>query len=119
MLQRGLEPAYSDAALREAEAIVGPAEDASVRDLTAWDWVSIDNDDSRDLDQLSFAELLPDGDVKLSVAIADVDALVHKGSALDAHAQANTTSVYTASGVFSMLPEKLSTDLSSKMKFET
>ena len=59
------------------------------------------------------AEALPDKQVKLRVAIADVDALVKKDSAIDAHARQNTTSVYTAGGIFPMLPEKLSTDLTS------
>jgi exoribonuclease-2 len=75
--------------------------------------VSIDNDDSLDLDQLSVAEPIAGGAVKLFVAIADVDALVAKGSAVDEHARANTTSVYTAAQIFPMLPEKLSTDLTS------
>ena len=76
-------------------------------------WASIDNDDSLDLDQLSVAEQLPDGAVKILVAIADVDAIAKKGSAIDGHAQTNTTSVYTAAEIFPMLPEKLSTDLTS------
>ena len=66
-----------------------------------------------DLDQLSVAEALPAGAVKLLVAVADVAALVPQGSAIDAHARKNTTSVYTAGGIFPMLPEKLSTDLTS------
>ncbi len=84
-----------------------------LRDLRALLWCSIDNDDSRDLDQLSVAESLPNGDVKVLVAIADVDAAVPKASAIDRHAAVNTTSVYTAAVIFPMLPEKLSTDLTS------
>ena len=114
MRERGLEPDFSPAALAELSAIHGPAvKPGAGRDLRALLWCSIDNDDSRDLDQLSVGEALPDGAVKLLVAIADVAALVRQGSALDAHAQENTTSVYTAGGIFPMLPEKLSTDLTS------
>ena len=86
---------------------------ASIRDLTDLLWASIDNDDSRDLDQLTVAETLPGDAVKIRVAVADVDALVKDGSAIDAHARHNTTSVYTAARIFPMLPEKLSTDLTS------
>lgn len=116
MLERGLQPDFSAAALAELERIQTPAVAPNgelVRDLTHRLWVSIDNDDSRDLDQLTVAEPLPGHKVKLLVAIADVDALVADGSALDAHARHNTTSVYTAAEIFSMLPEKLSTDLTS------
>ncbi len=84
-----------------------------MRDLTDLLWASIDNDDSRDLDQLTVAESLPEDKVKIRVAVSDVDALVKDGSAVDEHARHNTTSVYTAAGVFPMLPEKLSTDLTS------
>jgi exoribonuclease-2 len=76
-------------------------------------WCSIDNDDSRDLDQLSVAEVDANGRVTIFVAVADVDALVRQGSALDDHARHNTTSVYTAGGIFPMLPEELSTNLTS------
>jgi exoribonuclease R len=76
-------------------------------------WCSIDNDDSRDLDQLSVAEPTAEGTVKVRVVVADVDAIVRKDSAIDAHARTNTTSVYTAAEIFPMLPEKLSTDLTS------
>jgi VacB/RNase II family 3'-5' exoribonuclease len=115
MLARGLLPDFSPAALAELDAIHGPATRAeeSTRDLRNLIWCSIDNDDSRDLDQLTFAEALAGGAVKILVAIADVDALVKKQSALDDHARHNTTSVYTAAKIFPMLPEKLSTDFTS------
>jgi exoribonuclease-2 len=87
--------------------------DVSIRDLRTVPWLSIDNDDSRDLDQLSVAEGLAGGAVRMLVAIADVDGLVQKGSAIDSHARHNTTSVYTPAVVFPMLPVKLSTDLTS------
>jgi VacB/RNase II family 3'-5' exoribonuclease len=114
MLERGLLPDFSAAVLAEADAIGKPAEaDPSFRDLRSLLWVSIDNDDSRDLDQLSVAVPMAGGAVKILIAIADVDAIVKRGSAIDGHAQANTTSVYTVAEIFSMLPEKLSTDLTS------
>jgi exoribonuclease-2 len=114
MLERGLLPDFSQDALAELSAIRAPAAgDGGVRDLRSLPWASIDNDDSRDLDQLTVAEKLPGGFVRVLVAIADVDALVGKGSAIDGHARTNTTSVYTAGGIFPMLPERLSTDLTS------
>ena len=115
MLQRGLQPDFPPAVLAETNRISGAAaaSDAAIRDLRGLLWASIDNDDSLDLDQLSVAQPLPDGTVKILVAIADVDALVAQRSAIDAHAATNTTSVYTAAQVFPMLPEKLSTDLTS------
>ncbi|HVQ29511.1 MAG TPA: RNB domain-containing ribonuclease [Vicinamibacteria bacterium] len=114
MVKRGLQPDFSPAALAEAGNASAPvASDPSVRDLRSLLWASIDNDDSRDLDQLSVAEALPGGSVKILVAIADVAATVQKGSAIDDHARTNTTSVYTAAQIFPMLPERLSTDLTS------
>jgi exoribonuclease-2 len=86
---------------------------SGIRDLTDLLWASIDNDGSRDLDQLTVAEALPGDKVKIRVAVADVDALVKNGSAIDEHAGHNTTSVYTAAKIFPMLPEKLSNDLTS------
>jgi exoribonuclease-2 len=115
MIERGLLPDFSAAALAELARLEAPATDrrSNMRDLTGLLWSSIDNDDSRDLDQLTVAEACADRSVKILVAIADVDALVTKESALDAHAKHNTTSVYTAGDIFPMLPEKLSTDLTS------
>src|SRR5262249_24622769 len=112
MQERGLLPDFSPAALAELEEIGEPARfaDAGTRDLRGLIWCSIDNDDSRDLDQLTVAQALPDQTVKIFVAIAEVDALVTKESALDDHARQNTTSVYTAAEIFPMLPEKLSTN---------
>jgi exoribonuclease-2 len=115
MFDRGLIPDFPPPVLAELAGIRGPAEraDENIRDLRQLLWCSIDNDDSRDLDQLTTAEPLPDGGVKLLVAIADVDAIVRKRSAIDEYAQQNTTSVYTVAEIFPMLPEKLSTDLTS------
>ena len=114
MLDRGLEPDLTPAARQELAAISGPAQAIpDLRDLRERLWSSIDNDNSQDLDQLTVAESLSDERVRILVAIADVDALVRKGSALDGHASRNTTSVYTAAVIFSMLPEALSTDLTS------
>ncbi len=114
MVAYGLEPAFPPAALDEIAELRGPAvADAAIGDLRRLPWFSIDNDDSRDLDQLTAAEPLADGAVRLRVAIADVDALVAPGSAVDGHAGRNTTSVYTAARIFPMLPERLSTDLTS------
>ena len=115
MLERGLLPDFSPQALAELDGIHGPATrtEEAMRDLRHLVWCSIDNDDSRDLDQLTVAEAMLDGAVKILVAIANVDALVKKQSALDDHARQNTTSVYTGAETFPMLPEKLSTDLTS------
>src|SRR6266568_6637419 len=115
MLQRGLLPDFSAAVVAETNRITQAAapSEAAIRDLRGLLWASIDNDDSRDLDQLSVAEPVADGAVKILVAIADVDALVRKDSAIDGHAWTNTTSVYTAAQIYPMLPEKLSTNLTS------
>ena len=113
MLERGLLPAFSPEVVAETDRLTGPAADAAVRDLRDLAWVSIDNDDSRDLDQLSVAEPVDGGTVKVLVAIADVDALVRRDSAIDGHGRHNTTSVYTAAEVFPMLPARLSYDLTS------
>jgi VacB/RNase II family 3'-5' exoribonuclease len=120
MRERGLEPEFSPAALAETGAFArAPTEaGASIRDLRGLLWASIDNDDSRDLDQLSVAVPAAPGTVRIAVAVADVDACVQVGSALDGHARTNTTSVYTAAEIFPMLPERLSTDLTSLVEGE-
>src|SRR5215207_2825218 len=99
MVARGLEPDFPPAAIAEAGALSNaplPRSSASPRFLADLPWCSIDNDDSRDLDQLTAAIPLPGGASRILVAIADVASLVPAGSALDAHARHNTTSVYTA-----------------------
>jgi exoribonuclease-2 len=86
---------------------------AGVRDLRELLWSSIDNETSRDLDQVEWAERLENGDIRLLVGIADVDAAVPKDSPVDEHARINTVTVYTPTEVFPMLPEELSTDMTS------
>jgi exoribonuclease II len=115
MRSRGLLPTFAPQALQEAEASrhTSPEHNGSILDLRHLTWFSIDNDDTRDLDQLSVAEALAGDVTRLLVAVADVDAKVAPGGAVDGHAAVNTTSVYTAAGVFPMLPEVLSTDLTS------
>lgn len=119
MLDRGLLPDFDAATRDQVASLDGPAPPDGVRDLTGLLWCSIDNDDSRDLDQLSVAEPLGNGSARVLVAIADVDALVAKGSPADLHARVNTTSVYTGPCIFPMLPERLSTDLTSLNDGET
>jgi VacB/RNase II family 3'-5' exoribonuclease len=127
MLERGLLPDFSVAALAELDKMQAPTmmngapdrpggqspPERQIRDLRALLWASIDNDDSRDLDQLTVAEADSGGMIKILVAIADVDVVVKNGSAIDQHAQHNTTSVYTAAEIFPMLPEKISTGVTS------
>ncbi len=115
MRERGFAPDFPPAALDEVEKMQAPGPDAPAadKDLRHLLWSSIDNDDSLDLDQLTAAEALTGQRVRILVAVADVDALVKKDSAIDGHARQNTTSVYTAGKTFPMLPERLSTDLTS------
>jgi VacB/RNase II family 3'-5' exoribonuclease len=119
MKERGFFPDFSKEALIELGKIQAQdgSEKSPRKDLRHLLWASIDNDDSLDLDQLTVAEVLPDKKTKVFVAVADVDALVLRDSAIDEHARQNTTSVYTAAKTFPMLPEKLSTDLTS-LNFE-
>jgi exoribonuclease II len=114
MIVQGLEPDFPADALAQAAALREDGADApGVRDLRALPWCSIDNDESLDLDQLTVAAPLADGATVLSVAVADVAAAVAPGTPLDRHAGINTTSVYTPARIFPMLPDRLSTDLTS------
>jgi VacB/RNase II family 3'-5' exoribonuclease len=120
MADYGLQPDFSRQAVEQADAarpapagVPGQAAANGVRDLRDLPWCSIDNDDSRDLDQLSVSEPKPNGATRILIAIADVETLVPAGSPIDDHARQNTTSVYTPAVIFPMLPERLSTDLTS------
>jgi exoribonuclease-2 len=115
MIDEGFQPDFAPEVGRQLEALrirktSGP--DADVRDLRSLFWSSIDNDTSRDLDQAEAAERVDRG-IRILIAIADVDSDVPIGSPIDQHAAAQTTSVYTGIRTFSMLPEQLSTDLTS------
>ena len=115
MRAHGLMPNFSPAVFKELDNIASSATSAERpgRDLSQLLWCSIDNDDSLDLDQLTVAEKLSDGTTKIYVAVADVESLVKKGSAIDDHARQNTTSIYTDGETFPMLPQQLSNDLTS------
>jgi VacB/RNase II family 3'-5' exoribonuclease len=114
MIEKGLLPDFSEEVIAELGGLQSAAiDDGSIRDLRDVLWASIDNDDTRDIDQLTAAQAVTGDAVKILVAVADVDSMVRNGSAIDVHARRNTTSVYTAAAMFPMLPEKLSTDLTS------
>lgn len=121
MLERGLLPDFSTEALAELARLQLPVIPAGrsaegtggIRDLRSLLWASIDNDDSLDVDQLTTAETMPSDQIKILVAISDVANLIVRGTAIDQHARNNTTSVYTAAEIFPMLPEKVSTDITS------
>src|SRR5687767_7571911 len=116
MRQHACAPELSPEVMAEVRALDAPSNDPlrrGVTDLRHLPWSSIDNRESRDLDQIEAAERLPDDSIRVLIGVADVDTLVQLGSAADAHAAANTTSVYTGVAVFPMLPERLSTDLTS------
>ena len=122
MLANGFEPEFSPQVqqqLRELRARppqVAPSSD--IRDLRNLLWSSVDDDTSRDLDQVEVAERLPNGGTKVLVGIADVDAFVPKDSAVDEHAAKETTTIYTGVRNFPMLPEQLSTGISSLLEAE-
>jgi exoribonuclease-2 len=120
MRERGLEPEMPADAVAQADALAAaPATtEEPVRDLRSLLWCSIDNDDSRDLDQLTLSEDLGAAGTRVLVAVADVDAAVARDTPMDAHARLNTTSVYTAARTFPMLPERLCTDLTSLVEGE-
>jgi exoribonuclease-2 len=117
MRARGFAPDFSPETQRQlADITAHPprlAPSDKVRDLRNLLWSSVDNDTSKDLDQIEVAERLPNGDVKVMIGIADVDAFVPKGSPIDQHAERETTSVYTGVSIFPMLPNELSTGASS------
>src|SRR5436853_2695111 len=113
MIDAGFVPDLPDSVLAELRSLESKPPKADARDLRTLLWSSIDDSKSRDLDQVEYAERLPNGDVCVRVGIADVDALVQKGSAIDSHAAENATSVYTGVRTFPMLPEQLSTDMTS------
>src|SRR5689334_16188787 len=117
MLDEGFEPNFSANVRRQLQEIerepLPDITDTEVRDLRSLLWSSIDNLTSRDLDQVEVAEQLANGDIRVLVGIADVDSRVPEGSSIDHHAAANTTSVYTGVATFPMLPEELSTGITS------
>src|SRR5216683_2227012 len=118
MIQNGFQPEFPPAVDQQLAQINSQPKAASsdVRDLRNLLWSSIDNDTSRDLDQIEVAQKLPDGSTKVMIGIADVDAFVPFGSPIDQHAAKETTTVYTGIRNFPMLPEKLSTGITSLLE---
>jgi len=119
MQQQGFEPDFSAPVLAQLASLNGKPEDApsrDVRDMRNLLWSSIDNDTSRDLDQIEVAEEVSNGDVKVMVGIADVDSFVAKLTPIDQHAARETTTVYTGICNFPMLPEQLSTGATSLLE---
>ena len=113
MIDRGFLPDFAPQVRDELAALKHDPVQTGLRDLRELPWCSIDNDESRDLDQLTVAREGDNGAVTIFVAIADVDTMVPKGRAIDDHACHNTTSIYTAAQIFPMIPETLSTGLTS------
>jgi exoribonuclease-2 len=121
MLENGFEPDFPPEVWQQlAQIKSAPPQTSSsnVRDLRHLLWSSIDNDTSRDLDQIEYAEKLPDGATKIMVGIADVDAFVQKDTPIDRHASKETTTVYTGVRNFPMLPEELSTGTTSLLEVD-
>lgn len=122
MINAGLATDFTTEVLHEAQALtetgIEAKGSAAVRDMRKVLWSSIDNNESRDLDQIEYAERLQDGRIRLLIGIADVDAFVSKGSAIDRRAFVNTVSVYTPAVIFPMLPEQLSTGMTSLLAGE-
>ena len=116
LLENGFDPDMGPKVEQQVASLSAPASGGDARDLRSLLWSSIDNTESLDLDQIEVAEQLPNGSIRVLVGIADVDALVPKGCSVDQHAEGNATSVYTGVRVFPMLPEKLSTNLTSLSK---
>lgn len=112
MIHDGFRPDFPTDVMAEAN-VAQPATCPTCKDLRGLPWSSIDNTQSRDLDQIEWAERLSDGSIRVLVGIADVDAVVQRGTKLDAHSAFNATSVYTGGPTFPMLPERLSTDITS------
>jgi len=111
MLEHGFHPDFPNGATSEVTAIQaqpGLPAAPGAQDLRNLLWSSIDNDTSKDLDQIEWAEQLPNGNIRVLVGVADVDVRVAKGTQLDAHAASETTSVYTGVKVFPMFPAELS-----------
>src|SRR5260370_16182983 len=119
-LDTGFEPEFPSQAQQQLSQLQAHrprvAAGGNIRDLRNLLWSSIDNDTSRDLDQIEVAERLPDGQTKVLVGIADVDSFVPKASPIDRHAAKETTSVYTGVRIFPMLPEQLSTSATSLLE---
>ncbi len=116
MIEHGFQPDFpagTDTELAQISSQAAPAPVDGVVDLRNLLWSSIDNDTSRDLDQIEWAEQLADGRIRVLVGVADVDARVQKGTVIDKHAQFETTSVYAGVTIFPMLPTELSEGISS------
>jgi VacB/RNase II family 3'-5' exoribonuclease len=120
MVEHGFNPDFPPPVQQQLAALNSqpllPSPSSSVRDLRGLLWSSIDNDTSKDLDQVEFVESLPNGDAKVLVGIADVDSDVPRGTPIDDHASSQATTVYTGVRNFSMLPEMLSTGLTSLLE---